>query len=45
MIGSWIQYETKKGKWSKRWLEIRGGQVFMSKNEKVGHAFIARTGR
>ncbi|WVR04383.1 hypothetical protein IAU60_001385 [Kwoniella sp. DSM 27419] len=34
MIGSWVQYESKKGKWSKRWLETRGGQVFLAKNEK-----------
>ncbi|KAK8846701.1 hypothetical protein IAR55_005788 [Kwoniella newhampshirensis] len=34
MLGSWVQYETKKGKWSKRWLETRGGQVFLAKNEK-----------
>lgn len=40
MLGSWIQYETKKGKWSKRWLETRGGQVFMSKNEKVRPSYF-----
>ena len=34
-LGSYIQCETKKGKWSKRWLETRGGQVFLSKNDKV----------
>jgi hypothetical protein len=34
-LGSWVQYESKKGKWSKRWLETRGGQVFLAKNEKV----------
>ncbi|OCF41586.1 hypothetical protein I317_04598 [Kwoniella heveanensis CBS 569] len=34
MLGSWVHYETKKGKWSKRWLETRGGQVFLAKNEK-----------
>ncbi|WVQ97757.1 hypothetical protein IAU59_004871 [Kwoniella sp. CBS 9459] len=34
MLGSWVQCETKKGKWSKRWLETRGGQVFLAKNEK-----------
>jgi hypothetical protein len=32
-VGGWAQYENK-GKWSKRWLETRGGQVFMAKNEK-----------
>ncbi|WVW78806.1 hypothetical protein I302_100768 [Kwoniella bestiolae CBS 10118] len=34
MLGQWVQYETKKGKWTKRWLETRGGQVFLAKNEK-----------
>ncbi|WWC87177.1 uncharacterized protein L201_002063 [Kwoniella dendrophila CBS 6074] len=34
MLGQWVQYETKKGKWSKKWLETRGGQVFLAKNEK-----------
>ncbi|WVF70129.1 hypothetical protein IAT40_004917 [Kwoniella sp. CBS 6097] len=34
MLGSWVHCETKKGKWSKRWLETRGGQVFLAKNEK-----------
>lgn len=29
-----MQLETKRGKWSKRWLEARGGQIFLSKNEK-----------
>ncbi|KAL1408423.1 hypothetical protein Q8F55_005235 [Vanrija albida] len=33
-IGGWVQFETKRGKWSKRWLETRGGQIFLSKNEK-----------
>lgn len=36
MYGAWVLYETKKGKWSKRWLETRGGHVFLSKNGKVG---------
>ncbi|ADV24305.1 hypothetical protein I305_04964 [Cryptococcus gattii E566] len=34
MYGAWVLYETKKGKWSKRWLETRGGHVFLSKNGK-----------
>jgi hypothetical protein len=34
-LGAYVQYETKKGKWSKRFLETRGGQVFVSKNDKV----------
>ncbi|OCF59148.1 hypothetical protein L486_03649 [Kwoniella mangroviensis CBS 10435] len=34
MLGQWVQYETKKGKWTKKWLETRGGQVFLAKNEK-----------
>lgn len=33
-VGGWCQLETKPGKWSKRWLETRGGQVFLSKNDK-----------
>lgn len=32
-VGGWVQHESK-GKWNKRWLEVRGGQVFLSKNEK-----------
>jgi hypothetical protein len=35
MLGGFVQYESKKGKWSKRWLETRGGQIFLAKNEKV----------
>jgi hypothetical protein len=34
-LGAYVQYETKTGKWSKRFLETRGGQVFVSKNDKV----------
>ncbi|CAD6570341.1 MAG: hypothetical protein TREMPRED_005734, partial [Tremellales sp. Tagirdzhanova-0007] len=34
LVGAFVHYETKKGKWSKRWLETRGGQVFLAKNEK-----------
>ena len=51
-VGAWAQYENK-GKWHKRWLETRGGQVFMAKNEKVscqvlvtipvGHELTTRT--
>ncbi|WOO77800.1 uncharacterized protein LOC62_01G001362 [Vanrija pseudolonga] len=33
-VGGWVHLETKRGKWSKRWLETRGGQIFLSKNEK-----------
>lgn len=33
-VGGWCQLEVKPGKWSKRWLETRGGQVFLSKNDK-----------
>jgi hypothetical protein len=33
-VGGWVQLETKLGKWSKRWMETRGGQIFLSKNEK-----------
>lgn len=36
--GSWLQMETKRGKWSKRWLEIRNHSVFVGKSEKVGHS-------
>lgn len=33
-VGGWVHVESKPGKWNKRWLEVRGGQVFLSKNEK-----------
>ena len=42
-LGVYVQYETKKGKWSKKYLETRGGQLFLSKNEKVISWFLART--
>ncbi|KLT44050.1 hypothetical protein CC85DRAFT_283823 [Cutaneotrichosporon oleaginosum] len=34
MVSGWVQLETKPGKWAKKWLDVRGGQVFLSKNEK-----------
>ncbi|WVQ76715.1 hypothetical protein IAR50_006389 [Cryptococcus sp. DSM 104548] len=34
MCGGWVMYESKKGKWSRRWLETRGGHVFLAKNDK-----------
>jgi hypothetical protein len=34
MVGGYVQVETKPGKWNKRWLETRGGHIFLSKNEK-----------
>lgn len=34
MVSSWVHLETKPGKWAKKWLDVRGGQVFLSKNEK-----------
>ncbi|BEI96271.1 hypothetical protein CcaverHIS631_0112200 [Cutaneotrichosporon cavernicola] len=34
MVCGWVQLETKPGKWAKKWLDVRGGQVFLSKNEK-----------
>lgn len=34
MVSSWVHLETKPGKWTKTWLDVRGGQVFLSKNEK-----------
>lgn len=34
MVCGWVQLETKPGKWVKKWLDVRGGQVFLSKNEK-----------
>ncbi|KAL7424585.1 hypothetical protein Q5752_000269 [Cryptotrichosporon argae] len=33
-IGAYVQCETRRGKWSKRWLETRGGQIFLAKNDK-----------
>ena len=39
--GSWVQMETKRGKWSKRWLEIRNQSVFVGKSEKVSHGWLA----
>lgn len=29
-----VQYETKPGKWSKRYLELHDGHVFIAKNDK-----------
>ncbi|TYJ54436.1 hypothetical protein B9479_004946 [Cryptococcus floricola] len=34
MFGGWVMHESKKGKWSRRWLETRGGHVFLAKNDK-----------
>ena len=34
-FGGWVQMELKRGKWSKRWLEIRNQSVFCGKSEKV----------
>lgn len=35
MFGAYVQWESKKGKWSKRWLETRNGHFFLSKSDKV----------
>jgi hypothetical protein len=31
----WVQHESKKGKWSKRFMEIRDGAVWLCKNDRV----------
>ncbi len=36
MTGAYVQWENRKGKWSKRWLETRNGLVFLAKSDKVG---------
>lgn len=33
--GSWAYMEIKRGKWVKRWLEVRDGSVYVGKSEKV----------
>jgi len=38
MHGVYVQHETKRGKWSKRWNELRNGNVFVAKNDRVSHS-------
>ena len=39
MHGVYVQHETKRGKWSKRWIELRNGNVFLAKNDRVRDVF------
>lgn len=32
--GAWVQMEIKKGKWSKRWIELRNQTLFLGKSDK-----------
>ena len=43
--GAWVQMETKRGKWSKRWLEVRAQSLFVGKSEKVSFSFGLHTAR
>jgi hypothetical protein len=38
MHGVYVQHETKRGKWSKRWIELRNGNVFVAKNDRVSQS-------
>ena len=38
-FGAPVQVEGKKGKWSKRWLDIRGGHAYLAKKEGVSGLF------
>lgn len=33
--GGWVQLEVKRGKWSKRYMEVRGDAMYIGKSEKV----------
>lgn len=35
MHGVYVQHEAKKGKWNKRWVELRNGSIFIAKNDRV----------
>lgn len=35
--GGWAYLEVKHGKWSKRYLEVRNGAMYIGKSEKVGY--------
>lgn len=34
--GAWVQMEVKRNKWSKRWLLLKGQNIYVGKSEKVG---------
>ncbi|KAG8691946.1 hypothetical protein FRC11_003655 [Ceratobasidium sp. 423] len=34
LMGGWVMWVSKPGKWSKRWLELKEHGLFVSKNEK-----------
>jgi hypothetical protein len=36
--GAYVQWESRKGKWTKRWLETRKGLIFLAKNDKVSES-------
>lgn len=41
----WVQLETKRGKWSKRYIEIRGEALYIGKSEKVRMSCSMLVGR
>jgi len=37
----YVEWESKRGKWSKRWLQLRGQSLWMSKHDNVRGVFLA----
>ena len=35
VFSGWVQHEYKKGKWQKRWMELREHSLWLSKRETV----------
>lgn len=35
----WVEWESKKGKWNKRWMELREHSLWLSKRETVRRSF------
>lgn len=42
VFGGYVQWEVKRGKWSKRWLELREHSLFLSKKENVSRSHISQ---
>ena len=40
ICGGFVQHEYKRGKWQKRWLELREHSLWLSKRDTVRHSFI-----
>jgi len=36
----YVEWESKRGKWSKRWLQLRGHSLWMSKHDNVRGVFL-----